>query len=259
MRLLRLPAIVTMVGLLSCAAAENTAEKADVGKAPAVETKKAPEKPVTLRFGNVLVNVTAKRVEVTGTVCLEEGVLDYLGVTRGGQEYESVLALDCKGSHLHAGLVAIGAVAGPTKTALAHIRKDPPKGMKIPDHTGTPIAITAQWTHDGKTVTVPAEHLLHNRAEKKLQQKATWVFTGSYFAKAPGDEREAYMADIDMALIAVIYMGSAVINVEEDAGNPYADEAEGYEVNRKLTPPAKTPVKLTITLIEEKKQDTKKE
>ena len=199
-------------------------------------------------LGGVKVNLDEKRVTVEGTVALKEGILDYLAVETAGQEYESVLALKCKGSRLHAGLLAIGAEPGPTKAVFELWKKNPPEGFKAPKAEGTKLDLTVEWTVDGKTTSVPAAKLLFNRSTKKAMDSCTWVFTGSFFAKDPEDGKEYYVADRDQDLVAVHYATSAVINVEEDAGNAYDGEDSGYQSNKDVLPASGTPIKLIITL-----------
>lgn len=224
--------------------------EAALGTEPADEPEAQEKKPQPPKLDRIKVDVAAKRITVEGRFCLKEGILDYLAVTSGGQEYESVVSLNCKGSLLHAGLLALGAKPGPTQQVIDELKKNPPEGMKIPERPGTTLRLTAEWEKDGKTVSVPASRLLFNRKDKKGQATGEWVFTGSYFAKDLDGKTEFYMADIDKAIVAVSYTGSAVINFGEDAGNPYAGDDEGYEVNAELVGPLDTPVKLIITLAE---------
>jgi hypothetical protein len=223
----------------------------------AMNDEPAPDDKATKPEGAVKVDVQAKRIEVSGRFCLEEGILDYFAVTFGGQEYESVVSMDCKGSVLHAGLLAIGAAPGPTESMLRELRRTPPEDVKakIPEKAGTALRITLEWEQDGKTVSMPARSLLFNRATRKAQDQGDWIFTGSFFATAPQDKTEYYMADIDLNLVAVVPSPSAVINFSADAGNPYTGENEGYEINREVAPKRDTPVKLVITLAEQPKPE----
>jgi len=217
------------------------------------EESDAPKPPPLDR---IKVDVQNKRIEIEGRFCLKEGILDYLAVTSGGQEYESVIALNCKGSLLHAGLLAMSAVAGPTEEVLEYLRKNPPKDGKLPERTGTPLDVTLEWKLGGESFSVPASRALFNRADRQVQNAGHWVFTGSYFAKDLDDEtKEFYMADVDKAIIAVLYMGSAVINFSHDAGNPYDGENPGYEVNKHLVPPQGTPVTIVITPAKKQTED----
>jgi hypothetical protein len=255
MRWPNLVAALLILGLCSCGSRtivgeEKSAEKKPELKAPAAVPAPAPaaEPKKELDLGGVKVNLAEKRVTVEGTVALKEGILDYLAVETAGQEYESVLALKCKGSRLHAGLLAIGAEPGPTKAVFELWKKNPPEGFKAPKAEGTKLDLTVEWTVDGKTTSVPAAKLLFNRSTKKAMDSCTWVFTGSFFAKDPEDGKEYYVADRDQDLIAVHYATSAVINVEEDAGNAYDGEDSGYQSNKDVLPASGTPIKLIITL-----------
>jgi hypothetical protein len=137
---------------------------------------------------------------------------------------------------------------------MALLKKNPPVGRPMPKQIGTQLNITVEWTEDGKKVSVPARELLLNRKLKKSQPEGGWTFTGSHFAK-DHEGKQFYMADVDRTLIAVVYQGSAVINFNHDAGNPYAAEDEGYEVNMKRVPKREMPVTIVITLAKPEKKD----
>jgi predicted small lipoprotein YifL len=259
MKTFHLFAVVLLVGLLAGCGGEKRPEKVPPA-APPVKAEANPEttpvEPAATepaeqpepKLDDIKVNVQEKRIEIQGRFCLEEGILDYLAVTSGGQEYESVVSLRCKGSLLHAGLLAIGALPGPTEQVLKELKQNPPKDQKMPEHPGTPLHIMCEWEKDGKTVSAPACQLLFNRKLKKGQVTGSWCFTGSFFAKDLDGKTEFYMADIEKTLIGVFYAPSAVINLEEDVGNPYDADDTGYAVNRELVPRKDTPVKLIITL-----------
>ena len=213
---------------------------------PGTAPKVAPAEP---RLDAITVDLKTKRVEIQGAFCLQEGILDYLAVTAGGKEYESVLSLRCKGTLLHQKLLMLGAVPGPTRQVLERMRQNPPKDWEMPKQAGTPLNISCEWQKDGKTVSMPASGLLFNRKLKKGQEGGRWCFTGSYFAKGT-DGKEYYMSDVEGELIGVFYQRSAVVNFEEDAGDPYEGEDIGYAVNKGVIPPRDTPVKVVITLAE---------
>ena len=87
-----------------------------------------PEAPI---LGGVKILPDKKGLELTGTVCLQKGLLDFVAVKTGGREYESALALDVHPSALHASLLAIGAKPGPTETFLKWRRlRDEQEGKK---------------------------------------------------------------------------------------------------------------------------------
>jgi len=234
--------------LPSAAPVAKAEAKADITSVEPVATEPAQEPEPKL--DDIKVSVKEKRIEIQGIFCLQEGILDYLAVTSGGQEYESVVSLRCKGSLLHAGLLALGATPGPTEQVLKELQQNPPKDQEIPKRTGTPLNITCEWEKDGKTVSVPACRLLFNRKLRKEQTSGGWCFTGSFFAKDLDGKTEFYMADVEKALIGVFYAPSAVINFEEDIGNPYDADDTGFAVNKEVVPRKDTPVKVIITLAE---------
>ena len=195
--------------------------------------------------GGVRLLPDGKGLEIEGRVCLAEGILDFVAVIEKGREYESVLALKCKPSALHAALLAMGAKPGPTPAFLRWRKKREDEAP--PKRVGSKLLITVEWKdEDGKTRHVPAQSLLFNRKTKKVEPTSNpWIFTGSYFGKNL-DGKQVYVADIDGAVISVVSDGGAVINLAEDAGNPYDDAEQGFVVNTKVVPKVGTPVKVTI-------------
>ena len=208
----------------------------------AVDVQKAPV------LNKIKLDVKAGRIEITGIVCSKEGILDFLAVISGGREYESVLALDGKGSLLNLDLLALGAEPGPTQELLDAMKKEAKEGDKLPAKIGTALRITAEWQKDGKTVSVPATQLMIDRKTKKPVADGVWIFTGSYFIKDEKANKDFYAADEDEALIGVRYMRDAVINFEKDLGDPYIAADAGCEVNKELAPDHGTAVKLIIEL-----------
>ena len=97
-----------------------------------------------------------------------------------------------------------------------------------------------QW-RDKRT---PVEQLLIDRHTKKPPAKLPWVFTGSYFTQSVLDGREVFMADEELAHIALWWQPSVLINLTKDFGNPYRGEDQGFEANTKALPPKDTLVKL---------------
>lgn len=217
---------------------------------PAVIIEPEPDEEPDLT--QITTDIKKKRIEIKGSFCMKEGILDFLGVTTTGRHYESILAMHCKGSLLHMALISIGAVPGPTPDNLAYLKKNPPEDGKVPDKSGTALDITVEWEKDGKTVSVPASFLLVRRKGDKVQTDGKWYFTGSYFVEDPETKKQYYMADVDLALVAVAGNASAasVINFGKDMGNPYAGPDSGFKVNTRRHPGVGTDAKVIITLAE---------
>jgi hypothetical protein len=171
---------------------------------------------------------TKKSVEATGTVCLTNGILEFVAVERGGREYESIFALDCKPSSLKFALILIGCDPGETN--------------------GTRLLVDVEWKKNDKTHRQPVEKFLINRSTTNPPPAAlTWIFTGSHFATNPITGKQVFQADEEQGFIALWNQPSILINLSDQFGNPYQGGDQGFEVNTATVPPLETPVKLIFS------------
>jgi hypothetical protein len=155
-------------------------------------------------------------VEAAGRVATTEGILEFVAVEKGGRDYESLFALDCRPSALKFVLLLIGC------------------------ETNRPVGIEMEW----RDQRVPVEQLLIDRHTKKPPVKLEWLFTGSYFTKSVLDGKEVFQADEEQAFIALWRQDAVLINLKQDSGNPYRGGAQGFEANTKAMPTNGAPVKL---------------
>jgi hypothetical protein len=169
-----------------------------------------------------------KSIEATGTVCLTNGILEFVAVERGGRDYESIFALDCKPSALKFALILIGCEPGETN--------------------GTRLLMDIEWKQNNKTHRQPVEKFLIGRSETNtvVATNLTWMFTGSHFATNPITGKQVFQADEEQAFIALWMQHAVLINLSTQHGNPYQGADQGFEVNSATIPPLDTPVKLVI-------------
>jgi hypothetical protein len=173
---------------------------------------------IVLAAGMSLPGLTVheKSVEAAGQVATTNGILEFVAVEKGGRDYESLFTLDCRPSTLKFALLLIGC------------------------ETNDSVSIEMEW----RGQRVPVERLLIDRHTKKLPAKLDWVFTGSYFTKSVLDGKEVFRADEEQAFIALWRQPSVLINMNQEFGNPYRGENQGFEANTKAMPTNGTPVKL---------------
>ncbi len=217
-------------------------------------------------FPGVTLNDRDKVVCIDGTVCIERGILEYIAVTEGGKDYESILMLNCRPSQLHAALLMAGYQAGPlapplrgdyrTDSAASGDQRpegaprlpEPPAGHWAGTDEPTPVMLDLDVRQpDESWERYPIEHLLVDRRSGGAPERLTWGFTGSYFYSGSDAQTEEYMADIERSMVALWYDPSAMFNLMEDVGNPYRGETVGLEVNPDTLPARGTPVRLVIT------------
>ena len=189
------------------------------------------------RVGRVFVDRQARRLEVPGKLNMTQGILEYFAVGTGGKLHEAVLEILAQPSHIHLGMVLIGAV----------LPKYAPKSNTV-IRPGSRVRLTVEWV-DPKTkkkTGVPAEGLLYDRNRKKAPGEQVWRFQGSRFWKG------RYMADMERSIVGLIPEPGIVFNFGGDIGNPYRGDNLGFEVNARTAPPKGTRVTFIIEIIEEK-------
>lgn len=173
-----------------------------------------------------IVDGDKKSIELTGKVSQTNNILEFIAVERGGRDYESLLTVDCKPSALKFGLLLIGCAEGETN--------------------GSPLAIDVEWQTAGKPRRQPVETWLIDRRTGKPPARLPFFFSGSGFVPDLFNSNKVFRADAEQAHIALWWQSSIVINIHGDSGNPYRNDAAGFEVNSKVIPPAGTPIKLIL-------------
>jgi len=98
--------------------------------------------------------------------------MEYLAVSKGGKEYESVLVLECAPDAIYNALIKFGLKKGKPASFDE-------KGRPILP-TGDPVRLFVEWTDEkGKTKRIQAEDFIYNAKSKKRMQYLHWTFTGS--------------------------------------------------------------------------------
>jgi len=191
-------------------------------------------------------------------------------VADGGKEYESVLSLGCRPSHLQVAMLIAGYQAGevnPQARGDFAGGRDPttdpaanPLPAGAPQVTGPPGDYWASRAGEPTRVTVdveirqadgtwkpqPLEGLLVDRRTGRSPPRLTWAFTGSFFTLDETTRREYFVAEAEKSIIALWYDPTALLNLVDDIGNPYRGDSQGLQVNRATLPPKGTPVRLVL-------------
>ena len=206
---------------------------AQVPAAPPAAPKGAPiEKlgPNLLRVGNVNVDTAKKEVSVKGVVNQVE-TLEFIVNPKGGAKaYESAIEVDTDGVNFNVGLILIGLDPSHTKWPK---RGDPPM---LPN--GDPVDIFVEWDEGTEKRRVRAEQLVYNEVTKTTLSEGPWVYTGSAFIP----EANAYLADLDGALIGFVHRRAPVI----DSPRPIPPGAYGAN---KLNPALKLKAGTNVLVI----------
>lgn len=226
----------------------------------------APGKAHKAMLPGIVIEEGTQTLRIEGQVCIEEGILEYLAVARGGKEYESVFALHCRPSHLQAAMLIAGYQAGeiapelqgdfsPQADPAANI---PPEGAPQVTHPSSDYFAKAKTEPTRVTIDVevgqadgswqrrPIESFLIDRTTSRPPPRLTWGFSGSFFHRDEQTGMEFFVADAEKSVIALWYDPTALLNLTQDVGNPYRDAAAGLEINPETLPRKDTPVRLIL-------------
>jgi len=184
--------------------------------------------------GLVIHGGTNQFIEAEGSLCLTNGVLEFVAVEPKSREYESLLALNCRPSSMQFALLLIGCTAGPV-----------PDPAQPAERAGDRLVIEVAWTEQGATRRVPVQQWLIDRRTGQPPIDLHWVFTGSGFIKGI-DGQKVFLADGEQAFISLWVNRAILINPARDYGNPYQGNDQGFRVNRSAVPPLGTPVTLIL-------------
>ncbi len=168
---------------------------------------------VEARAAAIQVFEKEKRIELEGEISMEldryadtlGGAMEYVAVSRGGKEYESIIVLDCEPIDLYNALIQLGVEKG---TPASFDENDKPI---LP--TGGPVRLFLKWKDkSGKTANMRPEDMIYNINTKKRMQYAEWPFAGSvmgYFD--PESDDEVLQASISRNIISLHHGDQSVI------------------------------------------------
>lgn len=229
---------------------------AAAGCSPRVQPKVAPvaaPKPATVARTEVGPNVfleidgNRRRVMVPAVVSYREGPLELFLCRRNTKEHESVVSADIDARHLHAALLAAGAVAG------SPVKFEP----KYQSAKGSPIRVLVRYAADGQDKTINArEWVRDTKTQKELA--LDWVFPGSFFFKSPPDEkgqrRELYAAN-GGDIVCVSNFPEAMLDLPVQS--PSENDALQFEAYTERIPPLGTKVEVVFEVIDPPPTKTK--
>ncbi len=211
----------------------EAAEREDA--APPKEKDKVAEARQVLVGRNVHLEVQgkARRVLVSGAICLREGQLEQFLTRKGTKEHEAIVAADVDARDVHKALLLAGAAEG--KPVQFRPTYKPA--------TGQPIRVTVKYQDKGKLVTVPARSWVKNaRTGKDLD--TDWVFAGSQLVDNPLDPgKKIYLAN-DGDVICVSNFDTALLDLPIKSPKDNADLV--YVANTERIPPLETKVVVVL-------------
>lgn len=197
-----------------------------------------PSVTETLKSGGIHLDLKNHEVRVEATVCLDQGILEYIVCLPDTFEHEAIFCARCKPSLLHMSLLAVGLEPCPLD----------PIGLwrgKAREQPRSRVQIEVEFEKDGKKQRSRMSEFLVNRQQKNVVVPEEWVFTGSYFGRRK--DKPVYAADVVGGVIGLGLEGASVMQFGEDMGNPYQSDEQGLEISTDKVPAKGTKVQLIFT------------
>jgi hypothetical protein len=202
---------------------------------PATAPASAPARGGAMAFKHVRIDLEARQVVLDATVCMQEGPLELLVCRAGTKEYESALATEAQGAHLHAAMLAMKLTPGlPAQWSGAddNARFLPPRGPEL--------EIKLRWKDKNGNIQEADAGSWLKTSGRKAATPRKWVFVGSKILP-----NNRYWADVDGEIISVSNFQSAVIDVPFESTKD--NTALEFAAKKEAIPPVGTPVEVVIT------------
>jgi hypothetical protein len=222
--------------------------RADEPSEPTTSGEAAKERLVKLsKDHDVWIDPQRKLVVVDGEVALRDGGLEMFACPKGSKEHESVIAVRASSQLVHAGLLAVGAIAGHP------VQFDP----KYAAATGTTIDILVLWQDDKGKHKVRAQEWVKD-AKTGGEMKYDWVFGGSGFWTDETTGQKYYYAD-GGDFICLSNFSTATLDLPIESSQ--ANDALLFSAFTERIPPRGTAVRLVLIprLDKNAKDEPKKE
>ncbi len=226
------------------------AEEAPAGQ----DGKKAKYEEVLkkLKLPGVEINLKERCVDVTGTVCLAEGLLELIACTKGTKEHESIIMIEAVPKHVHTALLLIGARPG-SPAMRKPIDKEATRWMDVPP-SGGPVDVSLVFQDkEGKTVERPiSDFIVASHDESKGAAEGakperfptnTFLFAGSILHGEKDGPRQ-YLCDSSGNVVSITTFGDELLCLPDFHDN--ANGALMWQIDGTHLPAVGTKVKLRL-------------
>jgi len=207
---------------------------------------KPPRKNVKLP--GLVINFEERSVDLEGTVCLDEGMLELVACTKGSKEHESIVALTARPMHIHAALLLLGAKPG-HPAMRKPLDKEGKRWLDVPPR-GDPVVVSLVFEDKtGKTVERPISRFVAPAGQEAgdvtedVKFPDTFVFAGS-FLRENGSGPRTYLCDESGNVISISTFGDEVLCLPDIHSN--ANAMLEWQVDPSELPPVGTKVILRL-------------
>lgn len=190
------------------------------------DEKKKDDPLAALKLPGITINAEKRYLDVSSTVCLEEGSLEFIACLKGTKEHESIITVEARPSHIHTALLLLGAKAGHPAIRKVVGEGDDEHWIDLPPK-GSPVSISFVVTDkDGKQAERPLTDFLSrsNQEEDEETQKAakdrlkTFLFAGSHLTDNE-EGPKTYLADKSGSVISLSTFGDELLCLPEVLGH----------------------------------------
>ena len=217
-----------------------------------------------LKLPGVKVNIGEKSIDVTSSVCLHEGSLEFIACTKDTKEHESIIMVEARPRHIHTALLLLGAKAGHPAIRKMVGDEDNPRFIDLPPE-GSPISVSLVISGEGgKQVERPIADFIskidyeadpNGEVVKKAGDRLkTFLFAGSHLYGKEGTPK-TYLADNSGSVISLSTFGDELLclpGVYEKQ-----NQALQWEINSEHLPKIGTEVILRLRPQEPKEEPKK--
>lgn len=232
----------------SCVAGVTIACMVAAVRADPVPQEKVAITDAEIKLPGVTINRATLEVRIVATVCLAEGLLEFVVCKPGTFEHEAIFTTEAKPELVHAALLLGGLKPTPQLAGLDGLWWD--KALKQEDSR---VKIEVEWEDKGKMKRVNLTSMIRNReeteggGEKAAEVKDAWVFAGSFLHADGKDGERTYAANSSGILVGIWPDPSTVIQYGVANGNPYEGKGFGMEINPGKVPEVGAKVQLLFS------------
>lgn len=204
-----------------------------------------------VRLPGLVINFQERCVDLEGSVCLDQGVLELVACTKGSKEHESIVALTASPMHVHAALLLLGAKPG-HPAMRKPLDKEGKSWADVPP-SGDPVEVLLVFkSKDGKTVEHPISKFVAPCGEEFGEKPEdgedrefpdTFLFAGSLL-RSNGPGPRTYLTDVSGNVISIATFGDEVLCLPGIHSN--ANAALEWQVNATGLPEVGTKVVLRL-------------
>ncbi len=205
-----LAAVMSLPGMVNGGEQSEDAP-ADTTK-PVPENKEAPKSP---NLPGIKINLKERCVDVDSTICLDEGMLEFIACTKDTKEHESIIVIKALPRHVHIALLLLGAKPG-NPAMRKPLDAEKTRWVDIPPRGDLIDAFLVFKNDEGKLVEKPISDFLTASGEEGGDREDagfpthTFIFAGSVLhGDGPGPRK--YLCDQTGSVISIATFGDELL------------------------------------------------